>query len=293
MVATVQPSTMTGATRTADRLELVAHLVGAMSRGTAQGSRQPAAAMAAAILRTAVSLLEEAACDSQVFDKELAARMGAIAPVLGEHISAAREDRLPKISGGARAKRNLAEHNGFGCGPHFMTGSDGDFKRRQRGRGRRPAATATANDIDVSVNGKDSHLASSSVPSSEHMDTDKFEHDLDSPLSGDGCHLGGSQAHQGVLQERARVRGPRHAILELDQGQVPQVSGDCPGAVACAVPPMDGLSDEARAAKKKAAVDEAALAAIFQKLQDLEASVDASSSRLSTAVLASCLHPHS
>jgi hypothetical protein len=91
--------------------------------------------MAAAILRTAVALVSEAAVDSEQ-NEELEARMNAIAPVLSERIRAAVEERPPLVTGGARAKRNLAEHSGFGLGPKVLEGSAIELKRRQRGRRR-------------------------------------------------------------------------------------------------------------------------------------------------------------
>ena len=98
----------------------------------AGATRHVTAAVAATLFR-----LLQNWCD----DDEVSARLDAIVPVIQEKVTAAREVRKPVISGGKRAKRNLAEHNGFGEGANFMQPSDAEAKAKQRGRRR---------DVDVS-----------------------------------------------------------------------------------------------------------------------------------------------
>jgi hypothetical protein len=132
MVATVLPSTTTGAAIAADRLDVVAKLEETMSRGTAQAPDRRLLRWRRPYSGQQYRCSTRRSC--HLHDEDLEARMGAIAPVLGEQIQAAREERLPQVSGGARAKRNVAVHTGFGMGPQVVAGSDLDLKRWQRGR---------------------------------------------------------------------------------------------------------------------------------------------------------------
>jgi len=64
---------------------------------------------------------------------EVALRLDIVEEVLAEQVAAATEGRPAVVSGGLRAKRNLAVHAGFGDGGAVLLGCGIDHKRKQRG----------------------------------------------------------------------------------------------------------------------------------------------------------------
>jgi hypothetical protein len=115
-------------------------------------SRQVAAAVAAALLRTLADLRCCAAVGSGDNDSvadELGARMELIAPVLAEQVKAGRDGREPAISGCARALRNCAAHDGFGSGVSQLPRDGQQAKRRQRGRRNGARDTRGAQDLEL------------------------------------------------------------------------------------------------------------------------------------------------
>ena len=94
----------------------------------AGGSRQVVAAVACALYREVLAPTTSLAGDCE----ELQARVGAIVPVLREKIAAAADGRGPRVSGGHRAQRNVAEHD-FKEGAVAAVLDPIEARRRQRG----------------------------------------------------------------------------------------------------------------------------------------------------------------
>ena len=91
-------------------------LLQSVARGAVQGASERAASVAEG--ETAL---------------EVKTRLAAIAVVVKAKVLAAREQRAPHLSGSARARRNVAEHVGFGGGPGVVWQSDAAVKNLQRG----------------------------------------------------------------------------------------------------------------------------------------------------------------
>ena len=70
---------------------------------------------------------------SHYIKHEVCNRIKCIAPVLEEKVSAAMDQRQPKITGSKRLRRNVAEHV-FNQGLDVSHASDSDLKRAQRGK---------------------------------------------------------------------------------------------------------------------------------------------------------------
>ena len=74
--------------------------------------------------------------------EELLCRQALARPVLEERIRAGREGRLARLSGAARATRNLAEHALLGQGPEVLQAACQNPQAAQRGGRRRRRASA-------------------------------------------------------------------------------------------------------------------------------------------------------
>ena len=111
---------------------------GAALRAAAAAARGAGELVASATLISAAGAADAAAELLRPEDPEIAARIGAISPVIEAKVCAGRSGCAVHLTGGMRAKRNLAEHAAFGGGPALVQCTDREAQRRQRaGRTRR------------------------------------------------------------------------------------------------------------------------------------------------------------
>ena len=109
---------------------MAASPVFAAAMGAALGcaTRQAAAALVAAVTRMDIAV----GTDDDI-EKEILGRLAMITPVLAEKVCAGRQQRLPRLSGRARARRNVAEHVELGSGPDKLSEVAEHPQRAQRG----------------------------------------------------------------------------------------------------------------------------------------------------------------
>ena len=102
---------------------------------------------------------------------EVDARLKAIRPVISEKVSAAIAGRVLKLSGGVRAKWNVAEHALFGAGPEVVKCADVAIKLMQRGsrRGKSKRGKVAVSDSLTDMPSTQSERTSSAEPCDGHL----------------------------------------------------------------------------------------------------------------------------
>ena len=210
----------------------------AASRGAAAAARAVGRTEATAILvaagnaiDAAVALLEQ---PDPGAESEVHARLEAIEPVIAEKVQAGREQRTAALSGGQRARRNLAEHEGFGCGPGVVAGSDAVVKARQR-RGRKHSKSNGAVSVCCAGSGTSSDCTLTPATSAAESACGSFDsaddsvHTKEPPVEDQmgGCpgDSPGLVAGSGSLRIEGPEAVPAAAIASGGGPTAPKVSG--------------------------------------------------------------------